>query len=91
MKIFRAKIEWVDKPGEEFWEKVLITDYVLSEAEQGWIEDGEEIPIAADGEYRDSDIFYYGLTEPEIIRLVAINRVQDDFRIKEFELEYEGN
>ena len=89
MKIFRAQIEWVDKPGEEFWEKVLITDYVLSEVEQKWIEEGKDIPIGMNGEYRDEDIFYYGLTQNKMMQLTAANRVQDDFRIKEFELEHE--
>lgn len=88
MKIFNVLIRWV---GESDSQQVLMTDYTLSEQEQAWVDAGEDIPIADDGEYRDSDIFFYGITGDELNELIEKQSTVHDFYVKEFVLEYENN
>ena len=88
MKIFSVDIRWV---GESDTHQVLITDYTLSEQEQAWVDAGEDIPIADDGEYRDSDIFFYGMSGDELNKLMESGSAVHDFYVKGFGLAYEEN
>ena len=75
MKIFEAKIEWVDEPGTTELVNICDIDQVLGEGTL----------------YSDAMIFFYGLDGDELNRLVETQEVTDDFRVKEFWLVYEDN
>lgn len=85
MKIYRAKIQWVDSPEVH---EMLICDQEYF----WWLEEGTESsdPVLVPSPYRDSDIFFYGLSGDDLNELIETQDIKEDFRVKEFWIEWES-